>query len=43
LASASPIIDNTMVPKGYKIQFVGHSFHMFLPAPLAKLATEAKI
>jgi len=43
LASASPIVDNTAPPKGYKIQFVGHSFHVFLPAPLASLAKEAKI
>jgi hypothetical protein len=43
LASASPIMDNTFAPKGYKIQFVGHSFHMFLPSPLALLAKEAKV
>jgi hypothetical protein len=43
LASASPIVDTTLDPKGYKIQFVGHSFHMFLPTPLASLAKEAKI
>ncbi|KAF2421098.1 hypothetical protein EJ08DRAFT_727737 [Tothia fuscella] len=49
LASANPIKDNgpimdrTVAPKGYKIQFVGHSFHVFLPTPLANLAKEAKI
>jgi hypothetical protein len=30
-------------PKGLKIQWVGHSFHMFLPSPVAKLAREAGI
>jgi hypothetical protein len=30
-------------PKGLKIQWVGHSFHMFLPGPVAKLAKEAGI
>lgn len=43
LATASPIMDSAAAPKGYKIQFVGHSFHMFLPSPLAKLAKEANI
>jgi hypothetical protein len=42
-ASASPIIDTSVALKGYKIQFVGHSFHMFLPSPLASLAKEANI
>lgn len=31
------------VPKGYKIQYVGHSFHQFLPTPMATLAKEAGI
>jgi hypothetical protein len=43
LASAGPIGEHLATPKGYKIQFVGHSFHMFLPTPLASLAKEAKI
>jgi hypothetical protein len=43
LASASPIMDKTVAPKGYKIQMVGHSFHMFLPTPLGTLAKEAQI
>jgi hypothetical protein len=30
-------------PNGLKIQWVGHSFHMFLPGPVAKLAREAGI
>jgi hypothetical protein len=30
-------------PKGLRIQWVGHSFHMFLPNPVAKLAREAGI
>jgi hypothetical protein len=43
LVSASPIKENKVAPRGYKIQFVGHSFHMFLPTPLAALAREAQI
>jgi len=31
------------VPKGNKIQWVGHSFHFFLPKPVAELAKEAGI
>jgi hypothetical protein len=30
-------------PKGKKIQWMGHSFHFFLPEPVAKLAAEAGI
>jgi len=30
-------------PKGKAIQWVGHSFHVFLPSPVAKLAQEAGI
>jgi hypothetical protein len=30
-------------PKGYKVQYVGHSFHQFLPSPMASLAKEAGI
>jgi hypothetical protein len=43
METASPIMVSTAAPKGYKIQFVGHSFHMFLPGPLASLAKEANI
>jgi len=31
------------LPKGKKIQWVGHSFHWFLPEPVAALAKEAGI
>ena len=30
-------------PKGLKISWVGHSFHVYLPTPVGKLATEAGI
>jgi hypothetical protein len=30
-------------PKGKSIQWVGHSFHQFLPTPVGKLAAEAGI
>jgi hypothetical protein len=30
-------------PKGKAIQWVGHSFHVFLPKPVGKLAEEAGI
>src|ERR1700753_1797097 len=30
-------------PKGYKVQWVGHSFHVYLPGPVASLAQEAGI
>jgi hypothetical protein len=30
-------------PKGLKISWVGHSFHVYLPSPVAKLASEAGI
>jgi len=32
-----------MAPNGKKIQWVGHSFHVFLPSPVASLAKEAGI
>ena len=31
------------VPKGYKVQYVGHSFHVFVPTVMASLAKEAGI
>jgi hypothetical protein len=40
LATPSP---RSALPAGKKIQWVGHSFHWFLPEPVAKLATEAGI
>jgi hypothetical protein len=30
-------------PKGYKVQYVGHSFHVFVPTVMASLAKEAGI
>jgi hypothetical protein len=30
-------------PKGLKISWVGHSFHVYLPEPISRLATEARI
>ena len=30
-------------PKGYRVQYVGHSFHMFVPTVMASLAKEAGI
>jgi hypothetical protein len=41
LSAAIPAL--AAAPKGLKIQWVGHSFHMFLPSPVAKLAKEAGI
>lgn len=41
LSAAVPALG--AAPKGLKIQWVGHSFHMFLPSPVAKLAKEAGI
>jgi hypothetical protein len=41
LSAAIPALG--AAPKGLKIQWVGHSFHMFLPSPVAKLAKEAGI
>jgi hypothetical protein len=38
-----PIRSENMAPKGKKIQWVGHSFHVFLPSPVASLAREAGI
>jgi hypothetical protein len=40
-AAAVPVQGQT--PKGLKVQWVGHSFHAFLPKPVAKLAAEANI
>jgi hypothetical protein len=43
-AMSAPIMSgNTMAPKGKKIQWTGHSFHAFLPMPVASLAKEAGI
>jgi hypothetical protein len=30
-------------PKGLKVQWMGHSFHQFLPTPVGNLAKEAGI
>src|ERR1700684_3410529 len=30
-------------PKGLRISWVGHSFHVYLPSPVARLAIEAGI
>jgi hypothetical protein len=43
LTYATPAPIGTQVPKGKKIQWVGHSFHWFLPEPVEKLAKEAGI
>ena len=40
-ATSAPI--SAAAPKGKKIQWVGHSFHWFLPEPVAQLAKEAGI
>jgi hypothetical protein len=41
---SAPITNrNLAAPAGKKIQWVGHSFHMFLPGPVAQLAKEAGI
>jgi hypothetical protein len=48
-ASSNPAIFNPAVgsekavPKGYKVQYVGHSFHVFVPTVMASLAKEAGI
>jgi hypothetical protein len=36
-------VATSAVPKGKKVQWMGHSFHFFLPEPVAKLAAEAGI
>jgi hypothetical protein len=49
--SASPLESNhgrslerrQAKPKGLKIQWMGHSFHQFLPTPVGNLAKEAGI
>jgi hypothetical protein len=41
VAAAVPALGQA--PKGLKVQWVGHSFHAFLPKPVAKLAAEANI
>ncbi|KAF2431886.1 hypothetical protein EJ08DRAFT_712275 [Tothia fuscella] len=41
-----PVLSNPITPtapKGKKVQWMGHSFHFFLPEPVAKLAKEAGI
>jgi hypothetical protein len=43
LSTALSVLAAAPPPKGLKIQWVGHSFHMFLPGPVAKLAAEAGI
>jgi len=42
-ATVSALAAQGPVPRGLKIQWIGHSFHMFLPGPVAKLAKEAGI
>jgi hypothetical protein len=43
-STGAPMMNSNMAaPKGKKIQWIGHSFHVFLPAPVAKLANEAGI
>jgi hypothetical protein len=41
--SAAQKLGSGTIPKGKSIQWVGHSFHWFLPQPVAQLATEAGI
>jgi hypothetical protein len=45
ISEASPIQDTQVqaAPKGKKVLWMGHSFHMFLPSPVASLAKEAGI
>jgi hypothetical protein len=43
VAAPEPIGKRAPVPQGKKVQWVGHSFHWFLPEPVAKLAAEAGI
>jgi len=43
IAAPQPIGNSAAVPAGKKVQWVGHSFHWFLPEPVAKLAAEAGI
>jgi hypothetical protein len=43
LTSARPEPISQAVPKGKKIQYVGHSFHWLFPEPVAALAKEAGI
>jgi hypothetical protein len=42
-SAAAPAIGTATAPKGKKVQWMGHSFHFFLPEPVAKLAQEAGI
>jgi hypothetical protein len=41
--STSPLESHQAKPKGLKVQWMGHSFHAFLPSPVASLAKEAGI
>jgi hypothetical protein len=34
---------NMAAPNGKKVEWVGHSFHVFLPGPVAQLAKEAGV
>jgi hypothetical protein len=44
VSMSAPIMDPNMAAvKGKKIQWIGHSFHVFLPNPVASLAKEAGI
>src|ERR1700761_5863457 len=43
VSSMKAPIMNVAAPKGKSVQWVGHSFHVFLPAPVAQLAKEAGI
>lgn len=43
LAFTAAVLAQQPMPTGLKVQWVGHSFHAFLPSPIAKLAAEAKI
>jgi len=43
-STGAPIThSNVALPKGKRVQWIGHSFHVFLPTPVAKLAKEAGI
>jgi hypothetical protein len=43
VAAPEPIRNRAAAPAGKNVQWVGHSFHWFLPEPVAKLAAEAGI
>jgi hypothetical protein len=40
---ATSTLSAPSLPKGKKVQWMGHSFHFFLPEPVASLAKEAGI